>query len=66
MTKIKEVDLYCYTEARVLGIGIVGPKHAVKVTKNLATQLIKDGPDTWSLTPFEIKETEENNEDNEE
>jgi len=63
MTKIKEVDLYCYTKARVLGIGIVGPKHAVKVTRNLATQLINDGPDTWSLTPFE---TEENNEDNEE
>ena len=48
--------IYCRIEARVIGVGLVGPIKSIEVSKTLATKLTTESPEMLSLKPFEIKE----------
>lgn len=59
MTEKPEINIYCYVEVVVVGLGLVGPTIPAKISREWANNLIKESPETWSLKPFEIKEKEE-------
>lgn len=59
MKNTRKVDIYCYVNVSVVGLGMVGPTTPAKIDKKWANELIKGLPATWSLKPFEIKEKEE-------